>query len=399
MDFENKMEDKADSFAEMFEDSTVVQDNLKPGDKVEAVIARITDKWIFLDLGAKSEGCLEAEELKDKEANLQVREGDSVSAWFLRMEDGEMVFTTRMSGSASRSHLQEVYKSGIPVEGVIKKEIKGGFEVMIAGAVRAFCPYSQVSLRRVDNPENFVNSEFTFRIIEYKENGRNIILSHRRILEEEQARQKEKLKEVLEKGQQVTGTITSVQQFGAFVDIGGIEGLIPASEISWEYLSDIHAALEVGQQVEVTIMKLDWENDRFSFSLKDTLPDPWNSLTLQEGTCLEGKVVRLVDFGVFVNLSPGIDGLVHISKLGAGRRINHPREVVKTGDSLEVCLDSIDLENRRISLSLPNPAEDQKQEEKPEAAEKEIYKKYKKKSGKSGETMGTLGDILKDKLD
>ncbi|MFP3982663.1 MAG: 30S ribosomal protein S1 [Desulfurivibrionaceae bacterium] len=393
------MEDTNTDFAKMFEDSVTVQNEMKPGDKVEAEVVRITDKWIFLDLGGKSEGCLEAEELRDKEGNLRISEGDSVQAWFLRMEEGEMIFTTKMSGSAAKSHLQEAYRSGVPVEGAVQKEIKGGFEVMIAGGVRAFCPYSQISLRRVDDPEKIIGSELSFRIIEYKENGRNIIVSHRRILEEERAKQKEELRETLEKGQHVTGTITSVQKFGAFVDIGGIEGLIPASEISYEHVSDIHSVLEAGEQVEVSIMKLDWDNERFSFSLKDTLADPWDNLDLQEGSCVQGEVVRLADFGAFVNLSPGIDGLIHISKLGAGRRVNHPREVVKPGDIIEVCVDSTDQENRRVSLSIPSPAEEQKQEDKPEAAERDTYNKYKKKTKESEESMGTLGDLLKDKLD
>ncbi len=393
------MEETNNSFAEMFEGETPAADHFKPGDKVEAEIVRITDRWIFLDLGGKSEGCLEAEELKDRDGNLQAAEGDSIRAWFLRMENGEMIFTTRMSGSASKAHLLEAFQSGVPVEGVIKKEVKGGFEVMIAGGVRAFCPYSQIALRRVEDTESYVGGELSFQIIEYKENGRNIILSRRHILEEEKAKQKEELRQTLEKGQRITGTVTSIRKFGAFVDIGGVEGLIPASEISHDHVTDIHSALEVGQRVEVAVMKLDWENDRFSFSLKDTLPDPWDNLTFQEGSCLEGRVVRLADFGAFVNLAPGIDGLIHISKLGAGRRINHPREVVKTDDLLEVCIDGIDRENKRISLSLPNPAEEQKQESKPEQAEKEMYKKYQQKTKKEKESMGTLGDLLKDKFD
>ena len=214
------------------------------------------------------------------------------------------------------------------MEGTITKEIKGGFEVKIAGSTRAFCPYSQVSLRKTSDNEQYIDQQLSFKIIEYKENGKNIIVSHRKILEEQRAVQKEELKETLEVGQTVSGVITSIRDFGAFVDIDGIEGLIPISEIGWGRVTDIRASLDEGQQVEVAVKKLDWENDRFSFSLRDTLPDPWDSCTLQEGTTMTGTVARLTTFGAFVTLVPGIDGLIHISNLGGGRRINHPREVV-----------------------------------------------------------------------
>lgn len=402
------MSENGASFADLLEESLTDSKQLEPGQKIQTEIVRISGSWIFIDLGGKSEGSLSAEELRDKEGNLSVKEGDSIEVYFLGVERNEKIFTTKIGGAASKAHLEEAYRSGVPVEGTIKKEVKGGYEVNIAGNVRAFCPYSQLDIKRAEEPEHYLDQSFSFQIIEYKENGRNIIVSRRAILEEERQELKEKMRETLEVGQVVKGTITSLRDFGAFVDIGGLEGLIPISEISYGRISDIHSALEEGQQVEVSIMKLDWDNDRFSFSLKETLPDPWDTSELKEGTVLTGTVARLMNFGAFVTLSPGIDGLVHISNLGAGRRINHPREVVKEGDILEVRITSIDLDNKRISLSLPeqetedDPAEKRKSTKKgkyPQDDNRNEFKKFQKQeAGKEGSSMGTLGDLLKAKM-
>jgi small subunit ribosomal protein S1 len=393
------------SFAEMFESSFSETENLEPGQRVEAEVVRISKEWIFLDLSGKSEGALATAELIGDDGEITVKEGDTVAAYYLANEQGQKLFTLKIGGAAARAHMENAFNNGIPVEGEIKQEIKGGFEIRIGESVRGFCPYSQVALRRVNDTEALIGQTFNFRIIEFKEAGRNIILSRRSILEEEQQVLKEKLKDVLEVGQVVEGEITSIREFGAFVDIGGVEGLIPISEISYTRVSDIRTTLEEGQRVEVAILKLDWDNDRFSFSLKDTLPDPWENVETKftEGECVMGTVVRITDFGAFVTLASGIDGLLHISNLGAGRRINHPREVVADGEELEVRIDAIDVENKRISLSMPN-VEKKKQDiigKKRAASQKEPdlrkeFQQYSKdKPTHSGSSMGTFADLLK----
>ncbi len=400
----DNMEDGG-NFAEMFESSFSENEKLEPGQLVEAEIVRISKEWIFLDLGGKSEGALASSELIGDDGLISVKEGETVSAYYLANEQGQKLFTTKIGGAAARAHMENAFNNGIPVEGEIKSEIKGGFEVRIGESVRGFCPYSQVALRRVSDPEALIGQVFSFRIIEFKESGRNIILSRRSILEEEQQELKEKLKDVLEVGQVVNGEITSIRDFGAFVDIGGVEGLLPISEISYTRIKDIRTVLEEGQRVQVAILKLDWDNDRFSFSLKDTLDDPWDMIesTLTEGVCVTGTVARITDFGAFVTVAPGIDGLLHISNLGAGRRINHPREVVADGEELEVRIDGIDVENKRISLSMPN-VEKKKQDilaKKRAATQKEPdlreeYQQYSKgKTKKSTSSMGTFADLLK----
>lgn len=400
------MEESMESFAEMFDSSLVEGSQFEPGQKVEGEVVRVEKEWVFLDVGGKSEGALACSEILGPDGLPTVQEGDTLSAYFLAAKEGQMLFTTKMSGAAALAHLEQLYKGGIPIEGEITKEIKGGFDVKIAGTVRAFCPYSQIALRRVSDAAQFVGQTLPFVIIEYKEKGRNIILSRRALLEEEQKEKREALQEKLAVGDVVTGTITSLQNFGAFVDIGGIEGLIPVSEISWGRVADIRATLEEGQQVEVSVLKLDWESNRFSFSLKANQADPWESAAalFTEGQCLTGTVVRLADFGAFVSLAPGIDGLVHISNLGAGRRINHPREVVADGQELEVRIDQIDAENKRISLSIPELELKKEEmltrkrgskEKEPELREEFDRFSKEKKEAKSG--MGTFADLLKGK--
>jgi len=380
------------SFAELLEQSFVDSKRLQRGQKLKAVILKITPDWIFLDLGRKSEGYLATKELTDKDGNVTVKEGDTIEAYYLPREDQEHLFTTRLGGGEVRqSFLEEAWHSGIPVEGVVEKEIKGGFEIKIAGSIRGFCPYSQMGLQRVDDPQAYVGERLSFKITEYAERGRNIILSNRSVLEEERRKQKEALKASLNEGMTVKGVITSIRPFGAFVNIDGVEGLIPISEISWGRVEDVGEYLKVDQEVEVVILKLDWDKERFSLSLKKALPDPWEDIESKypADSIHKGTVARLANFGAFVTLTDGVDGLIHISRLRGERRINHPREVLTVGQTIEVKIESMDEENKRLSLA---PAVTEGQEEKAAAED------YKKHAEQSSGSMGTLGDLLKIKF-
>jgi small subunit ribosomal protein S1 len=396
MDIENQPTEEAnneESFAEMFEKSFKKQGRLEPGQMVEAMIVKISGDWIFLDLGGKGEGYLDRKEMVDEAGNLTVKEGDTIRAYFLSSENNEMHFTTRIgSGPGKQTQIEDAWNSGIPVEGTVAKEMKGGFEVRIGGSVRAFCPFSQMGIRREEPQSGYIGRSLSFKIIEYGENGRNIVLSRRPILDEEKRNRKESLKETLKEGMKVRGKVTSLQKFGAFVDIGGVEGLLPVSEIAWTRTEKVGDVLSAGQEVEVIIKKLDWEQDRFSFSLKDALPDPWTRAAeiFLAGSYHTGTVSRLAPFGAFVTLKEGVDGLIHISKLGAGRRINHPREVVKEGQTVEVQVEAVDTANRKLSLAL---AEISRAEEE-EAA---TLKEYKQQAASEPGNMGTLGDLLKAK--
>ena len=309
-----------------------------------------------------------------------------------------MLFTTKIGGSStSRAHLEEAYRSSIPLEGFVKKEIKGGFEITVAGNIRTFCPYSQMGLKKITDPEEYIGTHMLFKITKFSEGGRNIVLSRRIILEEEREQKREELKEHLQEGMTVKGKITSIKNFGAFVDVDGIEGLIPISEIGWSRTENISDILTEDQDVEVVILKLDWDNNRFSFSLKQALPDPWQDIfeKFPVGSFHAGKVVRLAKFGAFVNLAAGIDGLIHVSKLGGGRRINHPKEVVEESQTVDVKIEAIDQEQKRISLSLVGDMGDAETADKEEDAWQ-----YMQRHDKPGadESLGTLGEMLKAKL-
>ena len=384
------------NFADLFEQSGKQGRSwLEPGQKLTGKVLKIGTEWIFMDTGQKGEGVIERKEFLDLDGTITVKEGDSITAYFLSSSQGEMRFTTRIGGGASgggSTQLEQAWQARVPVEGVVEKEIKGGYEIKLGGTARAFCPYSQIALRRVENPESLIGTRLTFQISEYAENGRNIIVSRRALLEEEQHRLKEEAQAGISEGMTVTGTVISLQDYGAFVDIGGLEGLLPISEIGWSRVKDVRDVLTVGQQLKVVVKSIDREKERISLSIKDTLADPWEQVLdkFPEGSFHIGTVARLDTFGAFVTLSDGVDGLLHISKLGAGKRINHPREVVKEGELIEIKIESIDRGNRRISLALAGPA-------RAAAEEEATMTEFRRQADDAPKGMGTFGDMLRSR--
>jgi len=353
------------SFAELFEQSMVGKTELEPGQKIDAKVLQIGSEWIFLDVGQKGEGILDTRELLDNEGQLTVSVGDRVSAYFMSRKGGELRFTTRLGGgSAGTAQLEEAWRSEIPVEGRVEKEIKGGYEIKLPGNVRAFCPFSQLGLRRQENPEDITGKSLAFRITQFSEQGRNIVVSHRVILDEERRQQRAELMQTLKEGMVVSGTVTNIRDFGAFIDIGGLEGLLPISEISYGRVDKIEDVLQVGQRLEVAVKKCDWEKERFSFSLRDTLANPWSKVeaSCPVGSSHTGTVSRLAPFGAFITLQEGIDGLLHISKIGGDQRIKHPQDVLKLGQQLQVVVEKVDLGEKRISLALAKDRADEPEE-------------------------------------
>jgi len=381
---DEKMEEEED-FAAMFEASLgSLGRQLEPGEKVEATILQLGDEWSFLDVGQKGEGIVATAELLNADGEPRFAPGDKISTYFLSRSGGEMRFTTKIGGSGSgNEQLENAFRSGIPVEGRIEKEIKGGFEVKLAGNVRAFCPYSQSGLRQGE-PAELIGKDLSFKITQFGERGRNIVVSHRALLDEQREQQRASLRDTLKEGMVVKGTVSNIRDFGAFLDIGGLEGLLPVSEISYGRVENINDILRIGQELEVAIKRIDWENNKFSFSLRDTLADPWSKVgTLYKvGGEYSGKVSRLAQFGAFVTLEEGIDGLLHISKIGeAGQRIRHPQDVLKNGQQLQVVIEKIDKDERRISLALKG--------QEPEVEESS----YSDDAPTGG--LGTFADLLK----
>ena len=383
-----------ESFADLFGDKKIATRKLKPGDRITAVVAGVTGDTVFLDIGGKSEGVLRGYDPAAEEEPL--REGDSIRVFFVGSRGGEMVFTTSMgAGQASLQEIEDAFHAGIPVQGRVEREIKGGFEVRVAGQ-RGFCPYSQMDIRRIEDPDEYLEKTLSFRVMEFTGSGRNIILSARAVIEEERREQRQQLEQTLEEGMRISGTVTSIRDFGAFVDIGGVDGLIPISELAWGQTDRVEDVLERGQQVEVVVKKLDWDRDRITLSLRETLENPWSRAEEKypPGSIHQGTVSRLAAFGAFVTLEPGVDGLLHISKLGAGRRINHPREVLEPGQEITVKVDNLDSDQQRISL-VPEDYQDTASSRRDEG---ERRKQTPARVTPQPRSMGTLGDLLQAQL-
>lgn len=384
---QHNSDESANSFAAMFENSLSKMEKLQPGQMVETQIVSISKDCVFLQLSGKSEGVLDRAELTDKDGKLTAKEGDTIKAFFLNAKNGEMRFTTRISGDkAGSAMLENAYANKIPVEGVVEKEIKGGYEVKI-GDSRAFCPFSQMGLKRTDTAETVVGKHLTFKIQEYKEGGRKIVVSNRAIEEEARQGQLEELKKTLHEKDVIKGTIKSIQDFGAFVDLGGAQALLPVSEISRSRVEDIRSALTVGQEIEAEIIKIDWKTERITLSMKSLLSDPWATAREKypKDSKHSGKVVRLTDFGAFVSLESGIDGLLHISELRGEDQYGNPKVTVKMGQTVEVQILDVDVAKKRISLKQASSNEDD-----------ETSKKY-LNDGASGDTYNPFAALLNKK--
>lgn len=383
-----------ENFADLFEKSYKEPTRMEAGHKVEAPIVKITPEWALIEVGGKGEGYVDINELKDADGNLIVKEGDVIRAWFLRSEEGEMRFTTKIgTGPAARAQLADAFKEHLPLAGKVAGEIKGGFEITLPGGLRAFCPFSQMGIRRDESREAYIGVELPFYILEL--DRRNIVLSRREIVEQDRQARIEELKTTLNIGDKVRGTVTSIQKFGAFVDIGGVEGLLPVSELAWTRTEKTSDKLSSGQLVKVIIKSLDWQNGRISLSLKDALPNPWDSAAQNwpAGSYHTGRVSRLAPFGAFVTLGDGVDGLIHVSRLGGERRVNHPEDVLKAGQEIEVLVEAVDVNNRRISLV---PAEVSRDE----AEKAETMKRYRQPDQPAGdEPLGSLGEQLKRQME
>ena len=351
--------EQEENFAAML-DQCSIGERLYPGQKVRAKVVSVSGDLVYIDLGGKSEGAVDLAEFINKEGVTIVHEGDEIEAFFVTVQDGLMILTTLVGGysAITLNGISDACEAGVPVNGEVKKEIKGGFEVSVGG-VRCFCPFSHIDVKGGREGSVYLGRTFPFKVLEYGEEGKKIVLSRRVLLEQEKEAKVEKLKENLTVGMDVTAEVKSIQKFGVFVDMGGIDALIPVSEISWDRSVNTGDVLSIGQNITARIISLDWEKNRLALSLKAMQPDPWASAAEKYpvDSRVSGSIVRLLSFGAFVRLEPGIEGLIHISNLGAGRRINHPREVVEAGQWVDVYVLSVDQQNRKISLSMQSKVE------------------------------------------
>jgi small subunit ribosomal protein S1 len=339
------------------------------GDRVSARIVSFGAEAAFVDLGGKAEGIVPIAQLVDEEGERTVAVGDTVEGVVTSLADDVVVLRVRAGrGPAAPAELQQAHAHGLPVEGTVQAVVKGGVEVTVAGA-RAFCPISQLDSRYVEDPAVFVGQRLSFRITRYEEGrgrGANIVLSRRALLEEEAQARAATARAALSVGKAVRGTVTSLASYGAFVDLGGIEGLLHVSELGHERVGHPSEVLSVGQEVEVEVRRIDKPDakgrERISLSRRALLTDPWpeEAARLAPGARRTGRVARLESFGAFVELAPGIDGLLHLSELSAAarRELHHARDTLKVGQSVEVSVLAVDTASRRISLGLAAPGEE-----------------------------------------
>jgi len=304
----------------------------KVGDKVSGTIIQIGEADAFVDCGLRNELPIALNELLDDEGQLAHAVGDQITGHIAQGQDGLKLTLSLNLRDAGHDALQKAFDSGTPVQGKVGETNKGGFTVDLGG-VRAFCPFSQIDVRRVDDPTEFIGRSLDFKILEISNQGKNVVISRRALLQADRDSQAEETRAKLGLGDTVSGVVTRLVPFGAFVDIGGVEGLVHISQISHQRLGDPSEVLQEGQAIEVKVLEIqnlgEGRSERISLSIKALASDPWPAAAedLPSGSEINGKVTRLVDFGVFVQLKPGIEGLIHISEL-ANRRIIHPREVM-----------------------------------------------------------------------
>jgi small subunit ribosomal protein S1 len=349
-DFEGANED----FAKMLEESLqgAPQSRPRAGETVQGRVLQIGEEWAFLDIGGKGEAIIDVAELRAEDGTVTVKPGDLLDGRIVRVRDDAVVVSRvlQKGRDGAREMLEQARELQLPVEGLVKSVVKGGLEVEVAGA-RAFCPASQIELRFVEDLSVFVGRRFEFRVTRVEEGGRNVLVSRRALLEEEQQKRAVATRAVLAVGATFTGRVTSLREFGAFVDIGGIDGLLHVSEISRGRVQRAADELQVGQEVTVQVIQISGE--RISLSMKSLLGDPFEGAAgrYAVGSKHKGVVSRIQPFGAFVELEPGVDGLLHVSQLG-DPRIKDPRRVLQEGQAVDVTIVTFDPVQKRIGLAL-----------------------------------------------
>ena len=354
-----------ESFAELFEES-LQQVETRPGTIVKGTIVGIRNNLVFVDAGLKSEAAIPAEEFKNAAGEIEVAVGDVCDVALDAVEDG--FGETKLSREKAKRHeawiqLEKAYEDQETVIGVINGKVKGGFTVELNG-IRAFLPGSLVDVRPVRDTAHLENKDIEFKVIKLDQKRNNVVVSRRAVIETENSAEREELLENLQEGQDVKGIVKNLTDYGAFVDLGGVDGLLHITDMAWKRVKHPSEIVNVGDEINVKVLKFDRERTRVSLGLKQLGEDPWVAIAKRypEGTRLTGKVTNLTDYGCFVEIEEGVEGLVHVSEMDWTNKNIHPSKVVNLGDAAEVMVLDIDEERRRISLGLkqckPNPWEE-----------------------------------------
>ena len=354
-----------DDYAALFEES-LKREDIKDGEIVRGSVIQVNKDHVVVDIGYKSEGQVPLAEFMSADGTPLVKEGDTIEV-YLESRENENGLCVLSKEKADRLKVWDEISAACErdelIEGTIAQRVKGGLAVGIRGGVKAFLPGSQVDLRPVRNLDAFIGKQYKFKVIKFNKKRGNIVLSRRVLLEKERAELKEQTLEKLTEGQIVEGIVKYLTEYGAFIDLGGIDGLLHITDMSWGRVNHPSELFQVGDHVRVKVLKFNSETERVSLGLKQISEDPWGHAEekYKVGDRVSGKVVSLTDYGSFVELEEGIEGLVHISEMSWTRRVKHPSKVVAVGDTVEAVVLDIDVKNNRISLGMkqlePNPYE------------------------------------------
>jgi small subunit ribosomal protein S1 len=333
--------------------------SIEEGEIVKSRVLEIRENLVVLDIGFKSEGTIPLEEFKDMP---ELKAGDEVEVLLEHLEDSEgSVVLSKKKADFMRvwERIRVAYESEQPVEGVLVKKIKGGVVVDLMG-VDAFLPGSQIALRRVPNIDELLGQKYEFKIIKLNKRRRNIVVSRRVILETERAGKREKLMKELGKDQVRKGVVKNITDFGAFIDLGGVDGLLHITDMSWGRISHPSEMVQIGMELEVKVLDIDWERERISLGLKQFQAYPWKDVAEKYpvGTRVSGKVVSITNYGAFIELEPGIEGLVHISEMSWTRNVRHPSKLVSIGETIEAVVLKVDTTEEKISLGMKQTEQD-----------------------------------------
>lgn len=345
-----------DDFAAMFEES-LKKDVVKEGEIVRGTVIQIAKDFAIVDIGYKSEGQISLDEFRQADGTITVKAGDEVDV-LLEDRENENGMCILSKEKADRFKVWDEISAACErdelIEGTITTRVKGGLSVTIRGGVKAFLPGSQVDLRPVRNLDAFLGQNFQFKVIKFNKRRGNIVLSRRVLLEKERAALKESTLERLQEGQVVEGIVKNLTEYGAFIDLGGIDGLLHITDMSWGRVNHPSELFQVGDHVRVKVLKFNPETERVSLGLKQITEDPWSVApeTYVPGTVVRGKVVSLKDYGAFIELQEGIEGLVHVSEMSWTRRVKHPSKMVAVGDVVEAVVLDVDVTANRISLGM-----------------------------------------------
>jgi small subunit ribosomal protein S1 len=382
--------EQEEDFATMFEASVTAR-RVERGQTIEGTIVALGPEVALVSVGGKSEAQIDIAELKDEDGDIEVSIGDRIQAVVVSTSGGVILSRTGVRNAATQRELENAFRAGLAVQGRVESVNKGGYEVRIVRA-RAFCPLSQIDIVRTADPGVHVGKTYTFRIIEYKDSGKSVVVSRRKQLEEEQQASADEVRTSIVAGAVLTGRVVSVRDFGAFVDLGGgIQGLLRVSEMSWSRVATPGEVVAAGDQITVKVLRVDESTGRISLGLKQLQEDPWSTAgtTYQAGQVLTGRVTRVADFGAFLELQPGITGLMPFSETGLDRDADMAK-AFPIGSELEVAVLEADPGGRRIRLSRKAVAQQREQAE---------LREYAARSDATpAAPLGSLAEKLRDAL-